>query len=116
MYTTLKLTAAHPIGSIVSFDTSAQAWGLAQDSTQLIGVISEQPFEHEGAVYAAVTFGGVAFARASRDIEPQGGGLAVENGGAYVGALYLERAGEVAPVTFDQPAPKAGELVLIFLR
>ena len=44
-----------------------------------------------------MTFGGVAFARASRDIEPQGGGLAVENGGAYVGALYLERAGEVAP-------------------
>lgn len=116
MFTTLKLTAAHPAGSILSFDTGAQAWGLAQDSTQLIGVLSGDPFEHEGATYGAVTFGGACWARAARDIAPEGGGLAVENGGAYVGALYLERAGEVAPVAFDQPAPKAGELVLIFLR
>lgn len=116
MFTTLKLTQAHPIGSIVSYDSEAGAWGLAQDSTQLIGVVSDSPFEYEGSVYGAVTFGGVAFALASRDIEPQGGGLAVENGRAYVSGLFLERAGEIAPVAFDQPAPKAGDLVLIFLR
>lgn len=116
MFTTLKLTAAHPIGSILSFDTGAQAWGLAQDSTQLIGVLNEEPFEHEGATYGAVTFGGACMARAARDIAPEGGGLAVENGGAYVGGLFIERAGEVAPVAFDQPAPLAGELVLVFLR
>lgn len=116
MYTTLKLTAAHPVGAIVSFDTGAQAWGLAPNSEQLIGVVSGDPFEHDGAHYAPVTFGGACWARASRDIAPQGGGLAVESGGAYVGGLFVERAGEVAPVAFDQPAPLAGDLVLIFLR
>jgi hypothetical protein len=116
MYTTLKLTAAHPEGSILSFDAGAQAWGLAPDATRLVGVVSSEPFEHEGAYYANVTFGGACWARASRDIAPQGGGLAVEDGGAYVGELFVERAGEVAPVAFDQPAPQAGDLVLIFLR
>jgi len=116
MFTTLKLSAAHPVGAIVSFDAAAGAWALAPDATQLIGVVSGDTFEHEGAHYAPVTFGGACWARASRDIAPQGGGLAVEAGGAYVGGLFVDRAGEVAPVAFDQPAPLAGELVLIFLR
>lgn len=116
MFTTLKLTAAHPIGTILSYDAAAQAWAPAQNSDQLVGVMRDDAFEQDGAIYGAVTFGGACFALASRDIVPYGGGLAVENGGAYVGDLFVGRAGEVAPVAFDQPAPKAGELVLIFLR
>lgn len=116
MFTTLKLTAAHPVGTVVAFESASGAWAPAQDATQLIGVVSGDPFEHEGAHYAPVTFGGACWARASRDIAPQGGGLAVESGGAYVGGLFVERAGEVAPVAWDQPAPAAGDLVLIFLR
>lgn len=116
MFTTLKLTSAHPMGTIVAFDAASGAWAPAPDATQLIGVVSGDPFEHEGAHYAPVTIGGVCWARASRDIAPQGGGLAVENGGAYVGGLYVDRAGEIAPVAWDQPAPLAGDLVMIFLR
>jgi hypothetical protein len=114
MFTTLKLSSSLPLGSVVSFDSQASAWGLAQDASQLIGVISAAPFEHEGSWYAAVTFAGTCFARASRAIAPEGGGLAIENGAVYVGALA--GAGIVAPVAFDQPAPQAGDLVLVFLR
>lgn len=116
MFTTLKLIQSQPIGTVVAFDIQAQAWGVAQDSTQLIGVISDNAFEVEGAWYAAVTFGGACWALASRDISAEGGGLVVENGGVYVGGLFSDRAGEVAPVAWDQPSPKAGDLVLIFLR
>ena len=116
MFTTQKITAAHAVGSIVAFDEVLGAWGLAQDGSSLVGVVSGEPFEHEGALYAPVTFGGVAFALAARDIPPQGGGLAIENGRAYVGALALDRAGEVAPLSFDQAPPSAGDLILIFLR
>jgi len=114
MFTTVQLTSAHTLGTIVSFDTTAQAWAPAADASQLVGVITGAPFEQESAWYAAVTFAGTCLARASRAIDPQGGGLAVENGGAYVGPLA--GAGIVAPVAFDQPAPQAGDLVLIFLR
>jgi len=114
MYTTLKLTGAHALGTIVSFDAAAQAWSPATDASQLVGVVTGTPFEQDGAWYAAVTFAGTCLARASRSIEPQGGGLAVEAGGAYVGALA--GAGIVAPVAFDQVAPQAGDLVLVFLR
>ena len=114
MFTTLKLSSSLPLGSVVSFDSQASAWGLAQDASQLIGVISAAPFEHEGSGYAAVTFAGACFALASRAIAPEGGGLAIENGAVFVGPLA--GAGIVAPVAFDQPAPQAGDLVLVFLR
>ena len=112
MFTTLKLSSALPLGSVVSFNGTA--WGLASDASQLIGVTSGEAFEHEGSWYAAVTFAGTCFALASRAIAPEGGGLAIENGAVYVGALA--GAGIVAPVAFDQPAPQAGDLVLVFLR
>ena len=114
MFTTLKLSSSLPLGSVVSFDSQASAWGLASDASQLIGVVSAAPFEQEGSWYAAVTFAGTCFALASRVIAPEGGGLAVENGAVYVGPLA--GAGIVAPVAFDQPAPQAGDLVLVFLR
>ena len=116
MFTTLKLTSAHARGMVVSHDAQAQAWAPAQDATQLVGVVSGEPFEAGGAWYAAVTFGGECWARASRNIAPEGGGLIVEDGGVYVGGLISDRAGEVAPVAWDQPAPQAGDLVLVFLR
>ena len=111
MFTTLKLSSALPLGSVVSFDGTA--WSPAQDASQLVGVTGDA-FEHEGDWYAPVTFAGSCFARASRPIAPEGGGLAIENGAVYVGALA--GAGIVAPVAFDQPAPQAGDLVLVFLR
>lgn len=117
MFTTLKLISNLPVGTIVAYDASSQAWHSATDSTQLIGVISGEPFEDdEGVFYAAVTFGGPCLAIAARDITAEGGGLAVENGAAYVGPLDINRAGEVAPVAYDQTPPLAGDLVLIFLR
>ena len=114
MFTTLKLTGAHALGTVLSFDAAAQAWAPAADALQLVGVVTREPFEQDGAWYAGVTFAGTCLALASRAIDPQGGGLAVENGGAYVGPLA--GAGIVAPVAFDQQAPQAGDLVLIFLR
>lgn len=111
MFTTLKLSSSLPLGSVVSFNGSA--WAPAQDASQLIGVTGEA-FEQDGSWYAPITFAGECFARASRAIALEGGGLAVENGGAYVGALA--GAGIVAPIAFDQSAPQAGDLVLIFLR
>ena len=116
MFTTLKVTASHPAGSVVSFDATEQAWALAQDSTQLVGVVNGDTFEHEGALYAPITFGGVAFALTARDIDRNGGGIVIENGKVYVGPLVEGRAGEVAPIAFDQPAPLAGERALVFLR
>jgi len=111
MFTTLKLNSSLPSGSVVAFDGTV--WALAQDASQLIGVTGDA-FEHEGEWYAPVTFAGTCFARASRAIAPEGGGLAVEAGGVFVGPLA--GAGIVAPVAYDQPAPGAGDLVLVFLR
>ena len=111
MFTTLKLSSSLPIGTVVSFN--GVDWSPAQDASQLVGVTGDA-FELEGAWYAPITFAGDCFAIASRSIDPQGGGLAVENGGAYVGPLA--GAGIIAPIAFDQPAPQAGDLVLIFLR
>lgn len=111
MFTTLKISSSLPLGTIVSFDGAA--WSPAQDASQLVGVTGD-PFEQDGSWYAPITFAGECFARASRAIAPEGGGLAVENGGAYVGPLA--GAGIIAPIAFDQPAPQAGDLVLIFLR
>lgn len=111
MFTTLKLSSSLPLGSVVSFDGSA--WSPAQDASQLVGVTGDA-FEQDGSWYAPVTFAGECFAIASRSIDAQGGGLAVENGGVFVGPLA--GAGIVAPIAFDQPAPQAGDVVLIFLR
>jgi hypothetical protein len=112
MFTTLKLSSSLPVGSVVAFDGAA--WSPAQDASQLVGVVSGDPFESEGDWYAPVTFAGTCFALASRPIAPEGGGLAVEASGVYVGPLA--GAGIVAPIAFDQPAPQAGDLVLVFLR
>ena len=112
MFTTLKISSSLPLGTVVSFN--GVDWSPAQDASQLVGVVSGDPFELEGSWYAPVTFAGECFAIASRSIDAQGGGLAVENGGAYVGPLA--GAGIIAPIAFDQPAPQAGDLVLIFLR
>ena len=114
MFTTIKLSSFLPLGTVVSFDAQASAWGAAQDAFQLVGVVSAEPFEQEGSWYAGVTFAGTCFALASRAIAPEGGGIAIENGAVYVGPLA--GAGIVAPVAFDQPAPQAGDLVLVFLR
>ena len=114
MFTTIKLSSFLPLGTVVSFDAQASAWGAAQDAFRLVGVVSAEPFEQEGAWYAGVTFAGTCFALASRAIAPEGGGLAIENGAVFVGPLA--GAGIVAPVAFDQPAPQAGDLVLVFLR
>lgn len=115
MFTTIPLSSFLPLGTVVSFDEGTSAWSAAQDTTQkIVGVISSAPFENEGVWLAGVTFAGTCFALASRAIAPEGGGLAVENGAVYVGPLA--GAGIVAPVAFDQPAPQAGELVLVFLR
>ena len=114
MFTTIKLSSSLPLGTVVSFDAQSSAWSAAQDASQLVGVISSEPFENEGAWYAGVTFAGTCLALASRAIAPEGGGLAVESGAVYVGPLA--GAGIVAPIAFDQPAPQAGDLVLVFLR
>lgn len=112
MFTTLKISSSLPIGSVVAFDGTA--WSPAQDASQLVGVVSGEAFEQDGSWYSSVTFAGTCLALASRAIDSQGGGLAVENGGVFVGPLA--GAGIVAPIAFDQPAPQAGDLVLIFLR
>jgi|DEB19_MinimDraft_3_1074340.scaffolds.fasta_scaffold04674_4 hypothetical protein len=114
MFTTVKLSTSLPIGAVVSFNQQTSTWSAAQDASQLIGIVSTAPFEHDGQWLAGVTFAGTCFALASRAIAPEGGGLAIENGAVYVGALA--GAGIVAPVAFDQPAPQAGDLVLVFLR
>ena len=112
MYSIIRLSSSLPIGSVVAFDGAA--WAPAQDAAQLVGVVSGEPFERDGEWYAPVTFAGTCFALASRAIAPEGGGIAIENGAVYVGPLA--GAGIVAPVAFDQPAPQAGDLVLVFLR
>lgn len=114
MFTTVKLSTSLPIGAVVSFNQQTSTWSAAQDASQLIGIVSTAPFEQDGQWLAGVTFAGTCFALASRAIAPEGGGLAIENGAVYVGPLA--GAGIVAPVAFDQPAPQAGDLVLVFLR
>ena len=111
MFTTLKLSSPLPPGTVVAFNGAV--WSPAQDASQLVGVTGDA-FEREGEWYAPVTFAGTCFARASRPIAPEGGGLAVEAGGVYVGPLA--GAGIVAPIAYDQPAPQTGDLVLVFLR
>lgn len=112
MYSVLPIASDVQRNDIVSFNGSS--WARASDSNSMVGAVTGEPFEQDGLRLAEVTFAGVALVRAARAIDAQGGGLAVENGGAYVGPLA--GAGIVAPIAFDQPAPQVGDLVLIFLR
>ena len=112
MYSVIEITSDVQKNDIVAFDGAK--WARALDTNTMLGAVTGDPFDQDGRRLAEVTFAGIALVRAARAIEPQGGGLVIENGGAYVGPLA--GAGIIAPVAFDQPAPLAGELVLVFLR
>lgn len=112
MYAVIEIASDVQRNEIVSFNGTS--WSRASDSSSMLGVVTGEPFEQDGKRLAEVTFAGLAMARAARAIDVHGGGLAVENGGAYVGPLA--GAGIISPVAFDQLPPQAGDLVLVFLR
>ena len=118
MFTRLKVNESLQVGTAVSFDTTSQSWILATDISALVGIVTTAPSQAEGDDFftSEIIFSGLAYAKASRDIPAEGGMMAVEAGGVYVGNVS-DACGVVAPIPFDVTTPRlAGELVMVHLR
>jgi len=118
MFTRLKVNESLQVGAVVSFDATSQDWVDATDISALVGIVKTAPSQAEGDDFftAEITFSGLAYAKASRNIPAEGGMMAVESGGVYVGAVS-DACGAVAPAPYSATAPRlAGELVMVHLR
>ena len=118
MFTRLKVSESLQVGAVVSFDATSQSWTNAADISALVGIVGGAPTQSEGDDFwtAEIIFSGLAYARCTRDIPAEGGMLAVENGGVYVGAV-ADACGVIAPAPYHDTAPRiAGDFVMVHLR
>ena len=127
MFSTVKVQAGLVAGDVVAWDASTNTFNKTSSLATPLGVLTEdaqeaQLFDVEtqqpvpqGFHVAPVSFAGVAFARASRDIPLEGGELMVEEGGVYVDNS-ADGMGIICPLPFDQEPKKAGELVMVHVR
>ena len=72
------------IYDLVQFDASQELWVNANKAGGLLGIVCGLPEDESVERVAFVRFSGQVQARATREINAQGGALAVENGGVYV--------------------------------
>ena len=101
--------------NIVKYDSALSKWVLCNDNTdQLIGVVSEEPYTSNGQRLAFVYWGGLVTALADESIVSQGGFIGVRNGRVYVESV--NRYGIVQPLAYDQLPINAGEPVGVHLR
>lgn len=115
MFVRVKVESNLPVGSIVSYNSASDCWGLASDNSEMFGIIEETP-QQEGEVWwAAVRFGGVSWALADRDIPNQGGFMRVLNGKVYASATDYS-SGVIAPNDPDAPNRVINDSVLVYLR
>lgn len=127
MFSTVKVQPNLTAGSVVSFDPALGVFNLAQSLATPLGVLQEDAQEAmifnmetgeldpQGHHVAPVSFAGVAFALASRDIPDEGGELMVEDGKVYVDNT-ADGAGIICPLPHDQEARLAGSLVMVHVR
>lgn len=127
MFSTVKVPSNLTAGSVVSFDPATGMFNLAETLATPLGVLQEDAQEAmsfnletgeldpQGYHVAPVSFAGVAFALASRDIPDEGGELMVEDGKVYVDNT-ADGAGIICPLPHDQEARLAGSLVMVHVR
>lgn len=127
MFSVVKVQPNLTAGSVVSFDPALGAFNLAQSLATPLGVLQEdsreattynvetQEQEPLGYHFAPVSFAGVAWALASRDIPDEGGELMVEDGKVYVDNT-ADGAGIICPLPHDQTSRAAGQLVMVHIR
>jgi len=127
MFSVVKVQPNLTAGSVVSFDPALGVFTPAQTLATPLGVLQEDAQEAmnfnletgeldpQGYQVAPVSFAGVAFAVASRDIPDEGGELMVENGAVYVDN-DADGAGIICPLPHDQETRLAGSLVMVHVR
>lgn len=117
MYSIVKVNPALSLGDVVSYNSTAQYFDTATNHHDLIGVVNETPYtvDNQEGSYASVIFAGVCIAKASREIQREGGKLQIENGKVYIDNS-VDGCGIVSPTPYDQPTKQANDLVLIHLR
>jgi hypothetical protein len=114
-YSTVPVSDAVQQYNIVKYDSALSKWVVCNDNTdQLIGSVSEAPYDANGERVALVYWGGLVSALADESIVTQGGFIGVRNGRVYVESV--NRYGIVQPLAFDQLPINAGDLVNIHLR
>lgn len=127
MFSVVKVEPTLKAGDVVAFDPTTQTFNLSSSLATPLGVLSEdaqeamvfnvetQEYEGLGYYVAPVSFAGIGFAKASRDIPDEGGELMVENGMVYVDN-EANGAGIICPLPYDQETRLAGSLVMIHIR
>ena len=117
MFCIVKLDNNLAIGTVVQFNTTDKNWTTATNHQDTIGVISHDPIQDEETLiwWAKVTFAGVAFALADRDIPDQGGKLNVSNGKVFVDNSSGGN-GIISPIARGQNARATGDLVMVDIR
>lgn len=127
MFSVVKVEPTLKAGDVVAFDPATQTFNLSSSLATPLGVLSEdaqeanifdletQTYVGQGYHIAPVSFAGIAFAKASRDIPDEGGELMVENGMVYVDN-EANGAGIICPLPYDQEKRLAGSLVMVHIR
>ncbi len=117
MFCIVKLTESLETGTVVQYDTTVNKWTTAISHQDTIGVISQPSHQDEETQewWAQVTFAGVAYALADRDIPDQGGKLNVSNGKVFVDNSSGGN-GIIAPIARGQNTRSTGDLVLVDIR
>lgn len=117
MFSVVKVSPSLSAGSVVAFDPTLSMFALSSSLSTPLGVLREDARldEESGDWIAAVSFAGVAWALASRDIPNEGGELMVENGAVYVDN-NADGAGIICPLPHDQETRLAGSLVMVHIR
>lgn len=114
-FSIVKVTNGLQRGQVVKYDTAQSLWVRCDDNTgQLIGVISEDPFEQNSEHFALIYWGGLVSAICVEQIPVQGGFIGIRDGGVYVDSV--NRYGIIQPLAYDQVVPTVGDQVSIHLR
>lgn len=117
MFSIVKVSPSLNVGSVVAFDPVLGIFALSSSLSTPLGVLREDARldEESGDWIAPVSFAGIAWALASRDIPDEGGELMVEDGKVYVDNS-ADGAGIICPLPHDQTSRAAGQLVMVHIR
>jgi hypothetical protein len=118
MFITIKLSSSLPLGTVVQYDATAQAYTSASSNAYPLGVIIRDPQQDsETQVWSArACFAGTCYALAHTDISDQGGALEVVSGRVQVNNSGDNHSGVISPLSLGEPTRTAGNLVMVHLR
>ena len=118
MYVTVKLSGNLAQNTALSYDSLNQYWAIANDTTQLIGILTGAPFQDPDSLewFGPVTISGQSlYVRADRAIPDEGGFLHINNGRGYVDNTS-SGCGTVAPLNYGATSATADDLILVHIR